>query len=374
MRVAMSSVAPCRAVFTFISLSSVLILSGCSGGTEPAEAATAKAAMTITTAAVTTATWPRIVAANGPIVAWQEAQISARIGGLPLVEVRVDVGDRVQEGQVLARFDARVVRADLAQARANLAQVEANARLAAANRDRALALSKAQALSKQELEQLETQFDAAQAQKALAEAQVAAQEVRLQDCEVRAVDSGVISSRSASLGQVAQAGTELFRMIRRERLEWQAELTASQVAQVQPNLVAKLTLPDGSTATGRVRQIAPALDAQSRMALAYVDIDAGSAARAEMYASGRIELDRTPALIVPAEAVVLRDGRSSIFRVADDETVTQVAVDIGRRDGDWVEILGNVAEGEIVAVRGAGFLNEGDRVKRIEATAQAAQS
>jgi multidrug efflux pump subunit AcrA (membrane-fusion protein) len=158
----------------------------------------------------------------------------------------------------------------------------------------------------------------------------------------------------------------LFRLIRRERLEWRAELTAAHLSQVKPGQSASLTLADGSKAEGLVRQVAPALDSLSRLGIVYVDIQPGSSARAAMYASGRIVLSQSPAITVPAEAVVLRDGRSSVFLVDAEDRVRQVPVELGRRSGNLIEIRGSLALGDRVAVRGAGFLNDGDRVKRVE--------
>lgn len=357
-----------RAFGGYFCLSLVAIaLTGCDAQPENASVAT-KPAMTITTADVHSEVWPQTLEVHGQIAPWHEAQISARVAGLPLVHVRVDVGDRVKSGDLLARFDDRTVRAELAQAQASLAQAAANARQALANRDRALKLRPDGAVSEERMQQLETELDAAEAQRALATAQVTAQEVRLQDCEVRAVDDGVISARTASLGQVAQVGGELFRLIRRERLEWRAELTAEQVSQVSIGQAASLSLPDGSTAQGQVRQISPALNDNLRLGIAYVDIKPGSGARAAMYASGSIVVAQSPAIAVPSEAVVLRDGRSSVFLVSQEDTVTQIAVEVGRRTRNLVEIRGTLKEGDRVAVRGAGFLNEGDRIKRVEAS------
>jgi HlyD family secretion protein len=350
--------------FCLIASVSLVALSGCDA--EPQDSAETKPALTITTAEIRSEVWPHALEVHGQIAPWHEAVISARVAGLPLVEVRVDVGDRVKRGDLLARFDDRTVRADLAQAQASVAQAAANARQALANRDRAAKLRPDGLVSEQDLQLQGTQLEAAEAQRALAAAQVTAQEVRLQDCEVRAVDDGVISVRSAALGQVAQPGGELFRLIRRERLEWRAELTAAQMSQVKPGQSAHLTLADGSKATGEVRQISPVLDNSSRLGIAYVDIQAGSGALSAMYASGRIIVSENAALALPAEAVVLRDGRSSVFVVNAEDRVSQVPVELGRRSGDFVEIRSALKVGDRVAVRGAGFLNDGDRVKRVE--------
>lgn len=344
-----------------------VLLAGCKPEATAAPGPAApKPALTITVAPVEARTWPLVLEVHGAIAAWREARISARIGGLPLVDLTADVGDRVRRGQRLARFDDRTVRAELAQARATLAQAAANVRQASANRLRKLGLKGTSAVSEHDVLLAQTQFEAAEAQRALAEAQVTAQEIRLENCEVVAVEDGVISASEAALGQVAQAGTDLFRLIVGERLEWRAELNAGQLPRAEPGQPVRLTLPDGSDADGRVRQLAPALDNASRLGLAYVDLAPGSGARAGMYATGRIALAQTAALVVPAEAVVLRDGRGSVFRVGDDDRVSRIAVETGRRDGDWIEIVQGLRAGEVVAVRGAGFLGDGDRVLRTD--------
>lgn len=350
--------------FRLSSLLFCAVLAGCSQPSDQAISAP-KSAMTVTTAQVQLQTMPQAAEAQGQIAPWQEAIISARVSGLTLTDLQVQVGDRVKRGQILARFDARSVNAELTQARANLAQATANAVQAAANRDRTLRMQGKGAVSEQEQQLAQTQAEMAEAQRQMAAAQVTTQEIRLQDCEVRAVDDGVISARNATLGQVAQAGTELFRLIRQERLEWQAELNSQQMARVQPGQSVVINLPGGNQVSGTVRQLAPSMNNNSRLGLAYVDLQPGSAARAGMYVSGMIDLDQRESLVVPAEAVVLRDGRSSVFRMGDDKKVIQIPVETGRRNGTMIEIAQGVAVGDRIAVRGAGFLADGDLVEQV---------
>ena len=78
-----------------------------------------------------------------------------------------------------------------------------------------------------------------------------------------------------------------------------------------------------------------------------------------MYVSGRIDLEQSPALVVPGESVVIRDGRSYVFTLQGNR-VSQVAVTTGRRVNDRIEIVDGLDSGTRVAVRGAGFLNDGD--------------
>ncbi|MDB5740492.1 MAG: efflux transporter periplasmic adaptor subunit [Alphaproteobacteria bacterium] len=181
-----------------------------------------------------------------------------------------------------------------------------------------------------------------------------------------APDDGVISARTATLGAVVSVGQELFRLIRQNRLEWRGELTASQIVQIATGQRITLALPDGTSAVATVRQTAPSLDGQSRLGLVYADIENGSHARAGMFATGQVILREAPALTVPAESVVIRDGRSYLLKLGDDSAAPNVSlqpVTVGRRQGGAVEILQGIGPNDAVVVQGAGFLNDGDIVR-----------
>lgn len=332
---------------------------------DPADAAQTRPALTVTVAHAVRTTLPSVIKASGVIAAWQEGSIGARISGLPVVLVNVNVGDVIKKGQVLVRLDDATVRTELTQAQANLTQAQASAQQAEANRDRALALKASGALSEQDILQNTTVAATAGAQVSQATAALAAAQLKLQYTALTAPDDGVISARTASLGMVAQAGTEMFRFIRQSRLEWRAELNATQIAQVTPGLSVRLQLPGGQSVSGRIRQIAPSLSADTRLVIAYADLDPSTAARAGMFASGDIVKEVSEAVTVPAESVVIRDGRSYVMRLQGTRA-QQVAVSTGRRQGSVTEILSGIHEGEIVIARGAGFINDNDIVRIAE--------
>lgn len=310
------------------------------------------AALTVTAAAVSMADWPSLLEASGAIAAWQEAVIGAQVSGLRLAEIRVNVGDHVKRGQVLAVFDADLLRADEARLGASWRQADAN-------RQRALQLKGSGGISEQDVLQYVTQAD-------IAKAQLQSTRLQLRYAEVTAPDDGVISARSATVGAVSGSGQELFRMIRQGRLEWRGELTAAQLAQVKQGQRIGLVLPDGSSATAKVRQSAPSLDAQTRLGIVYADLEPGSPARAGTYAKGSVVLSQTPAVTLPSASVVIRDGRSYVAKLVDGNRVSMQAVTVGRRQGNSVEIASNLAVGTKVVVQGAGFLNEGDSVRVVK--------
>jgi HlyD family secretion protein len=337
-------------------------------------AAPAKAALTVTLVQPQPATLAQTLSANGSIAAWQEASVGAEANGWRLAEVRVNVGDRVRKGQVLAAFAAELARADLAQSQAAVAEAEAALAEAAANAQRARDLQTSGALSAQQIQQMLTMERTAQARLEALRAGVQVQQIRLAQTEVRAPDDGVISSRTATVGAVVPAGQELFRLIRQGRLEWRAEVAAADLAAVQPGQPVKLTPAGGRAIEGRVRMVAPTVDAATRNGLVYVDLPAAASAagaKAGMFARGEFALGQSSALTLPQTAVVLRDGFAYVFRVGADGKALQTKVGVGRRQGDRVEITGGLAPDARVVAQGAPFLADGDTVRVVTATAPA---
>ena len=356
--------------------SAVLLASAPSQAADDKKAAPPKPALTVTTARAQPASLPIRLAANGNVAAWQEAVIGSESGGLKLSEVRVNVGDVVKKGQVLAVFAADAVNADLAQARAGLLEAQANAAEASANAVRARSLQTSGALSAQQISQYLTAEQTANARIAAAQATLASQQLRLRYTQVVAPDAGVISARTASAGAVIGVGTELFRMIRQGRLEWRAEVTAAELTRLKPGTRAIVKAANGSELTGTVRTIAPTIDTQTRSALVYVDLpptlSANAPFKAGMFASGQFELGASNALTVPQQAVAVRDGFSYVFRLNADQRVSQLKVATGRRLADRIEVVGGLTPDALVVVSGAGFLNDGDLVHNVPATPAAA--
>ena len=351
------------AAILVLGSTAALLYTGTSRAADEAPADTARPALTVSTAQPQRGAVPLRLAANGNVAAWQEASIGAQSNGLRLDAVLVNVGDVVKAGQVLARFSPEAVQADVAQARASLLEAQAVAAEATDNAERARSLQATGALSQQQIQQFTTAGQTAQARVAVARALLQAQELRLQHTQVRAPDSGVISARTATVGAVLGTGTELFRMVRKGRLEWRAEVTATELARIQPGAKARITGASGTAIEGTVRMVAPTVDPQTRNALVYVDLPPTTDFRAGMFARGEFALGSTDALTIPQEALVVRDGFAYVFVVGPQQRVQQRKVQTGRRIADRVEILSGLEADMSVAVRGAGFLNDGDLVR-----------
>jgi len=337
---------------------------------ETTKAATAKPALTVSLVTPEKLDWPQVLPANGSVVAWQEAVIGPEISNYRITEVRVQVGDQVKKGQVLARIASDTVASELAEMRAAVAELQASANEARGNAVRAKEL-KAQGFYSSQLDaQYQTAEHTAAARLAAARARQQTVELRMSKTSVLAPDDGVISARSAVVGSLTQPGQELFRLIRGGRLEWRAEVPSADLVKVKPGQTASLINPNGEVVKGRVRVVAPSVDPQTRNGLVYVDLPAISAVRAGMFARGEFELARSPALTLPQTALVLREGFAYVFRLEGEIRVAQTKVTLGRRLGERVEVLGGLEPQSRVVETGAGFLADGDVVKVVEGSAK----
>jgi RND family efflux transporter MFP subunit len=180
---------------------------------------------------------------------------------------------------------------------------------------------------------------------------------------VVAPDDGVISARTATVGAVYPAGTELFRLVRQGRLEWRAEVPAEALRLLRPGLRATVTTLDGRRVTGTLRQLSPTADTATRNAIAYVDIPPGGGLVAGMYATGLFTLGERAALAVPESAVVVRDGNYYLMAVDAQDHVREIKVDTGRRRDEALEIIGPVDPSSRFVKSGGAFVGEGDLVQ-----------
>lgn len=323
------------------------------------------------------ASLPIRVVANGNIAAWQEASIGVEANGLRLIEVKVNVGDKVRRGQSLAVFAAETIEAELAQSRAAVAEADVVLADAAANARRARVLQDSGALSAQQIQQYATAESAARARLDAARAVQRTQTLRLAQARVVAPDDGVISARTATVGAVMPAGQELFRLIRGGRLEWRAEVAATDLVKLKPGQKVRITPTGGDVIEARLRLLAPVVDIQTRNGLVYVDMSSSDTARAGMFARGEFELGTNEVMTLPQSALQLREGFSYVMRVGprigQDSRVIQTKVTPGRRSGNRVEIISGLDREDRVVVSGAAFLGDGDLV-RVTDTPQAAPS
>lgn len=356
------------AVAVSVALLAVLILVLRGASTRTAPPVVSAAAQAVTAKTLETVQVQRGVTANGTVYAWQEIVIGPEVGGYLVAAVNVDVGDRVRKGHELVQLSKDLLAAEVASKRANLEQAQASAENAAAAYRRAESLSGSGALSQSDIDKLRTEELAARARVEVARAELQTSDLRLRHTHVTAPDDGVISARSVNVGQVAQVGSEMLRLLRKGRVEWRAEIPESRMREIGVGQSVKLTTADGAQLEGKVRAIAPTIESSTRAGLVYVDIPSSSGARPGMFARGEILLGHAAASMASLSSIVTQDGYTYVFVVSDQQLVARRRVETGAVRGKQIEIVSGVQPGERIVDKGAGFLKDGDHVRVVLGT------
>jgi len=331
------------------------------------------------------------LAVTGSLAAREEIVVGAEVDGLRIVELLADVGDRVEQGQVLARLDGAMLRTQLAQNTSTIAKAEASiaqarasiAETQAAEAEAADALKRAQALgatgttSPVQLLARETQAKVAaakataaeanlriaEAERALAEAQRSEIELKIARTELKAPAAGTISRRAARLGAVAgTVGETLFQLVRNGEIEFDAEVPETVLPQIEPGQSVEVLLSGVSEAIiGTVRLVDPSVDKLSRLGRVAVALSRHPAMRAGIFARGNITVGRRQAVTVPLSAVLFgKDG--AYVQLATNNVVEIRNVETGFKRGARVEIVNGLMEGQEVVVRAAAFARPGEPI------------
>ncbi|MBX4909355.1 efflux RND transporter periplasmic adaptor subunit [Rhizobium bangladeshense] len=326
----------------------------------------AATALTVSLTAPAQRDWPETVPASGWLKPWQEAVIASETSGLRITDVLVDIGSVVTKGQTLVRLSQESVLADLRKQEAAVATAKASLSMAEANADRARQLQPSGALSDEKIVEYLADEQTATASLASEEAALDSEKIKVAQTTIAAVDDGLITSRSADLGAVVSAGTELFRMVRQQRIEWQAEVSARYLPRISQGLSVQVNGPEGHAIEGKVRLVGPSVSTDTSRAIVYVTLPADTRPRTGLYVTGKIELQTSPALTVPETAIVFRDGISYVFTASEDQRVQRVRVETGRRNNGEVEIVSGIDRTSKVVTSGGAFLSDNDLVKIAE--------
>jgi len=332
-------------------------------GKEKAAAAAARAAgQTVTAATATLISQPRTVTASGSVSAWEEVPIGAETGGLTAIGVFVDEGAYVRQGQPLVQLNDAVLRAQLGQEQAGVAAAEANVARDDAALARAQELRERGFLSQASLDTALANQRASNAGLASARASLSETRTRVNQATIRAPVSGMVSSRSVTRGQIVQPGTELFRLVRDGRLELDAQIPEADLALVRSGMTATIASDQAAGAAGRVRIVTPQVDAGTRLGVARISLASGSGLRPGMFARAAIDVGSRPALVVPSDAVIFREGKPGVYAISANNAVHFTPIVTGVRNGLQIQVITGLQAGQRVVVQGAGFLGEGDVV------------
>lgn len=339
---------------------------------EAAQPATPVAALAVEAVGPTVTTWPVEVQASGWLEPWAEAVIAAEVSGEKVVSINVEIGDEVRTGDVLAELSRTTIENRIAELQAGVDSAKASLETAAANADRARRLSGGSAVSAQQIAEYNSLERQGEAAVTMAETQLATEQLTLANTRIVAVSDGVVSGASAALGQVATQGQEMFRLIRDNRIEWRAEVPLVQLRGIGEGTRVVIPSPLGEVG-GKVRRVSPAASTTNGRTIAYVDLDPPEGMpmpKTGILVTGAFVIDRTEAMTLPATAITFQDGFSYVFLIDGEGSTASVRrerVETGRRRGDAVEILGDLASDARVVLSGGTFLSDGSVVRVVEA-------
>jgi RND family efflux transporter MFP subunit len=314
------------------------------------------------------------ISATGALAARRSMPVGSVGEGGEVREIRVDAGDWVQQGQVLAVIDRSVQTQAAASQSAQVQVAAADARIAQSNLDRGLKLVDRGFISKADIDQLTATRDAAIARVQVARAslgQLQAQNARL---NIVAPAAGLVLERNVELGQVVSGGSGvLFRLAKGGEMELLANLSEDDLASLAVGVTAKVT-PVGQprTFTGQVWQLSPVIDTTTRQGTARIALPFDSALRPGGFASAVIESGAVVAPMLP-ESAIQSDAKGAFVYVVDNAgKVHRRPVATGLVTAKGITIKSGLAGDEKVVLRAGGFLNDGDKVKTRPVSAAAA--
>ena len=296
------------------------------------------------------------LSAPAQVVSLNDSRIEASIAA-NVVRWQVRVGDVVEAGAELLSLECGDQRDALAQGMAGRDGLKARLALAEFQFARARSLEQGKSISDEQLRQRKADAEALQAQLAGAEAGVAQALRNVERCHVRAPFKAVVMERLIGVGEKAQPGKPLLRLIDLSALEVSAQVPASDAAGLEQAEGLRLQV-NGLDYPVTLRSVVPALDPRSRSRELRLDL---AAAAPSPGSSGRL-LWRQPQPHLPAEYLLRRDGGYGVFVISDGKA-RFVTVE-GAREGS--PVAPGLSPDTLVVTEGRYTLNDGDSVNRVE--------
>jgi RND family efflux transporter MFP subunit len=310
------------------------------------------------------------VVLTGRLEAQDEAALAFRISGR-MIERLVQVGDKLEAGQVVARLEPqnetnalRAAEANLRAAQGQLTEARAEYQRQQTLNERGFAARAVYERARQARQTAQSAVDAAQAMLKSAKDQVGF-------TELRADAEGVVTAVGAEPGEVVQAGQMVVRLAREGGRDAVFDVPAQVIrtAPADPEITVILTEDPSVRATGRVREVAPQADPLTRTFLVRVGLsEPPPAMMLGATVTGRMEVPADEVIEVPASALTQLDQQPAVWVVdPESSTVAKRGIQVLRYDPGTVVVADGVDPGEIVVTAGVQALHPGQKVRLLEA-------
>jgi RND family efflux transporter MFP subunit len=354
-------------------------------GAAPGRGTGGRTPMTVDTAAVTRHEVVDYITVVGNLIGEATVDVVPRVAGR-IDSLPVKLGDRVSRGSVVAKIEDREIREQINQAqatlevnKANVTQRENELQLQQNALERTKQTFERGLTARQLLEDAEARHNAAASQLLVAKAQQSQTQSRIDELKITLSNTtvlspvdGFVSRRNLDPGAFANANTPLLQVVDIGTVRLVANLVEKGFRKVMPGVEAKVQVDTfaGEDFTGRVSRVSPVFDPATRTAQMEIEVpNPGFRLKPGMYARVRLTVERRPdALTVPSNAVVDADGKRGVFMVKD-QIAKFVETKVGLSDGERIEIVDGLREGDRVITTGALALRDGDRVALVSDTA-----
>ena len=306
------------------------------------------------------------VVLTGHIEAENEAALAFRIGGR-MIERTVNVGDRVQPGQVLAKLDPQNEVNALRSAEANLAGSRGQLTQARNNFERQQRLQQRGVISRAELDQAQEGLETTQSQVDDAEARLKIARDRVSYTELKADAAGSVTARGAEPGEVVQAGQMIVRIARQEGRDAVFDVPAQLLrsAPSDAEIAVHLAEDPAVTARGRVREVAEQADPVTRTFQVKVGLtDPPPSMRLGSTVNGSVQMDSAPVIAIPASALTQSGQQPAVWVVDPSSMIVSMRnVEVSRHDPGTVVIAHGLETGDLVVTAGVQALHPGQKVR-----------
>jgi RND family efflux transporter MFP subunit len=347
---------------TIVALVAGTLLSGCQRESETP----APEVRPVRTVTIVKSEAGETVTYTGRIQAEADTRLAFRIAGR-IIERSVNVGDGVEPAQLVAKLEPQDEMNALRSAQANLLAAQARSAQAVSNLERQRTLLASHATPRAQFEQAQQEQDTSRAQIDIAKAQLKAAEDRLSYTELKADSAGVVTATGAEPGEVVQAGQMIVRVALSGGRDAVFDVPGAllRAAPSDPLITVSLTDASGVTVTGRVREVSPQADPITGTFEVKVGLtNPPKEMRLGSIVAGRLKLDATPVMEIPASALTDLDQRPAVWIVdASSMTVSMRNVDLLRQNAATVAVSKGLDSGEIVVTAGVQALHPGQKVR-----------
>ena len=294
----------------------------------------------------------------GGVVSRNDARLATSAAGR--LEYVAEVGTRVRAGERIAKLEDEAVRLRVEDARAEVARIESQRTMSERQLQRIEKLANS-SISQTQLDEVRSQLAVLTAQLRQSQVRQRAAEHDLAQTELRAPFPGVVSERLVQRGEYVATGAAIARLVDTVHLEARAQAPLALVNLVEPAMELPVRV-GGKQFQAMVRTVVPVGEERSRQFELRVVLANSALTVGTPIEIGLPERAAADALVVPRDAIAVRQDGDFLMRVRSDGTAQKVTVTSIATDGDLVTVRGSISAGDLVVVRGVERLQDGQRV------------